>query len=158
MLFMKKKKPAAPKPKQTQPKVKVIWSKEFVQSPSFRGFRKIVLNRYRHEAVDETINKMKRAKYDISNSTIRLDLVEAQESYSTKTYQEVRIYIDGMFIGSVFKSDNVQFPMLTEYEFDKVHIRIEDSSPDEIIENVVTARAFLFVHYIGTEPVKVTIK
>ncbi len=156
-LFGKKKKPApVPAPKQTQPKIKLIWSKEFPQAPSFRGFRRIKLSRYRYRAVDKTIDTLKRAKYDLKGRTIRLDLVESYEQYNE--YKEVRVYIDDMLIGSVFESDNVHYPMLMEYEYDKACIRIEDSCPDEFIENVVTAKAYLFVHYAGEEPVKVTVK
>lgn len=158
-LFGKKKKTApAPAPKQAKPKIKLIWSKEFIQAPSFRGFRRIKLSRYRHEAIDETIDTLKRAKYDLKGRTVRLDLIEGTETYSAKAYREVRVYIDDMLIGSVFESDHTHYPMLTEYDFDKVHIRIEDSCPDEFIENVVTAKAYLFVHYVGEEPVKITVK
>lgn len=156
MFFKKKKTAPAPAPKQAKPKIKLIWSKELIQAPSFRGFRRIKLSRYRYRAVDKTIDTLKRAKYDLKGRTIRLDLVESTEQYNE--YKEIRVYIDDMLIGSVFESDNVHYPMLTEYEFDKAHIRIEDSCPDEFIENVVTAKAYLFVHYVGEEPVKITVK
>lgn len=154
--FGKKKTEPAPAPKQPKPGIKKIWSKEFPQAPSFRGFRRIRLSRYRSDAVDKTIGTLKRAKYDLKDRVVRLDLVEGKEPNSVNPYKEIRVYIDDMLIGSVFESDENQFPMLTEYEYDKVHVRIEDSCPDEFIENVVTAKAFLFVHYPAEAPVKVS--
>ena len=156
-LFGKKKKPApAPAPKQSKPKLKKLWSKEYVQASSFRGFRRIKLSRYRSADVDRTIDTLKRAKYDLKGRAIRLDLVESTEAHNE--YKEIRVYVDDMLIGSVFESDHSQFPMLTEYEIDKACVRIEDSCPDEFIENVVTAKAFLFVHYPAEEPVKIVVK
>ena len=158
LFFGKKKKTAPAAPRQPKPTLKLIWSKEFAQSPSFRGFRRVKLSRYRHEAIDETIDTLKRAKYDLKGKTVRLDLLQSVEQFNE--FREVRVYIDDMLIGSVFESDAKHFPMLTEYDYDKVHVRIEDSAPDEFFENVVTAKAFLFVHYPGNDPVTadVTVK
>lgn len=156
MLFGKKKKKDAPISKQARPMAKKLWSKEFTQSSTFKGYRRIKLSRFRSDEVDATINGLKRIKYDLKGRTIRLDLYESTERFNE--YKEIRVYIDGYLIGSVFNSDETQFSMLTDYEYDKVHLRVEDSAPDQFYDNIVTARAYLFVHYPAVAPVKITIE
>lgn len=137
-------------------KYKQLWSKEFTQSSSFKGFRRIRLSRYWSDEIDKTIDTLKRAKYDLKGRTIRLDHVES--TGPNYKHREVKVYIDNMLIGSVFESDEIHYPMLTQYEYDKAHIRIEDSVPDQFFENVVTAKAYLFVHYPDKAPIKIKVE
>ena len=156
MLFGKKKKQTAPQPKRSAPSPRLVWSRSFTQSGTFKGYRRIRLSRYRSEEVDATIDGLKRIGYDIKGRTIRLDLYESVDPYNK--YKEIRVYVDGYLIGSVFDSDGQQFSMLTDYEYDKVHLRVEDSSPDKSYEHIVTAKAYLFVHYPAVAPVKITVE
>lgn len=152
MLFLgkKKKKTSA---KSAKPKRETLWSLTYTQSSSFKGFRKIRLSRYYDEAVDKTIYKLKKQSYNMDNRKIRLECIQSNEQYNK--YKVIQVYVDNMLIGSVFNSDKEIFSMLTDYEIDKVHVRIEDSCPDEFIDNVVTARAYLMVHYPADAPLKI---
>lgn len=156
MIFGKKKKKTAPQPKQSNPVPILVWSKAFTQSGTFKGYRKIRLSRYRSDEVDATINGLKKIKYDLKGRTIRLDLMESVDPYNR--YKEIKVFVDGYLIGSVFNSDESSFSMLTDYDYDKVHLRVEDSAPDQFYENIVTAKAFLFVHYPAEAPIKVTVE
>lgn len=152
--FGKKKKPV-PAPKEEKPAYRKLWTKEFTQSSTFRGYRKIKLSRYWADEVDQTINTLKKAKYDFKGRTIRLENVQSTNQYNK--HKVVKVYIDDMLIGSVFSSDEQYYPMLTEYKYDKVHVRIEDSAPNDFFEGVVTAKAYLFVHYPGEAPIKISV-
>lgn len=156
MLFGKKKKkktaPPAPKPK----KIEKLMSLTYTQSDSFRGFRKVRLSGYYRDEIQTSLNALKEQGYDLKGCKVRLDRIRSNEQYNE--YEVIKVYVSGKLIGSVFNSDEQAFSMLTDYEIDKVHVRIEDSCPDEIFENVVTARAYLFVHYPADAPIKITVE
>ena len=149
MLFGKKKKAVKPAPS-PKPQTKMLWSHTYPQSSTFRGYRRVKMSTYPKDEVFATIDELKRQKYRLKDRTIRLDHVESDE------YKVVNVYIDNMLIGSVFNNNEEAYSMLTDYDIDKAHIRIEDSAPDEFYEYVVTAKAFLFVHYPNEAPIKIT--
>lgn len=147
--------PKKPAPAQDEAP-KVIWTKTFTQLGTFRGYRRIRPSRYPHAVIDETVAVLEESEYNMKGREIRLDLIESKEKYNE--YKVVKIFVDGMLIGSVFNSDEVQFPMLTEYEYDKVYLRIEDTWPGCTDPRIVHTKVYLFVHYPGVAPLKVEVK
>lgn len=140
-----KKKAPGPAP---QPKVetKLLWSKTFPQSGTFRGYRRIKLSTYNREGVSDTLAYFKENGNNFKGRTIRLDHVMATDVYTDGPAYFINVYVDNMPIGSVFGTNEEKYPMLTEYEYDKAHIRVEDGS------------VYLFVHYPGASPIKVTVE
>lgn len=137
--FGKKKQEPAPAPKVES---EVLWSKTFTQSDSFRGYRRIRLSRYFHEEIDKNIVYFRDRDYDLKGRTIQLTCTRFDGTRKDGCRIDVRA--DAKLLGTVWQSDEQQWPMLTEYDFDKVHVRIED------------AKVHLFVHYPAEAPVKVS--
>ena len=152
----KKKKPA-PKPKQAKPATKLLWSKTFPQSGSFKGFRRIRLGRY-YEDIDASLQELKKSRYNMKGRTIRLDNIASTDPYNK--YKVIKVYVDDKLIGNVFESDAQQYSMLTDYEYDKAHVRVEDTALDVDFDTsgIVTTKVYLFLHYPKIEPIKVTIE
>jgi hypothetical protein len=141
-LFKRKKKPV-PAP-QKQPKV--LWSRSYPQSGTFRGYRRIRLSRYFHEQIDKTIAFYKKHGYDFKGRTIQLTCTRFDANRPDGC--RIDVYADGKLLGSVWQSDGEQWKLLTENEIDKAHVRIEDKAPDVESEYIVTAKAYLFVHIV----------
>ena len=128
-----------PKPKQ-RTCVKLIWSKTFPQSGTFRGYRRIRLSRYYHEEIDATITAL--PDFNFKGRTIRLDCVLFDPSRADG--YRIDVFIDNGLIGSVWQSDGEQYSMLTEYEYDKAYLLVENGT------------VYLFVRYPGVAPLKVS--
>ena len=139
---------APPKPEaepDISPDVKLLWRKTFPQASTFRGFRKVYLSRYNHEKVDKAVEYFyKLGENSIDGRTIRLDHVQSKDKHNR--FKAVNIYVDDIYIGCVFNSDKERYPMLTEYEYDKVYVLIEETPYGPHRE--------FFVHYPGVAPLK----
>jgi len=156
LLFGKKKKKSkSTKAAEPKPTRKLLWSKTYTQSSSFKGYRKIMLSRYYSDSVDATISKLKKKKYDLAGSKIKLENIKSLDKYNN--YQVVNVYINGMLIGSVFNSDKQGYEKLTKNKIDKVHLLIEDSAPDFESPYVVTAKAYLLVHFADDDPLTIDV-
>lgn len=140
-LFGIGKKKAAPAPK-SEPEV--LWTKKFTQSGTFRGYRRVQLSTFKREGVSETLAYFKERNNDFKGRTIRLDHIMVPDIFTDGPAYMVEVYVDDMHIGTVFGTNEHRYPMLTEYEFDKVHIKVEDGT------------VYLFVHYPAEAPIKVS--
>lgn len=123
-------------------KSKVIWKKEFPQSGTFRGYRRIKLTTYKEELVSETLAHFRRKGNDFKGSTITLENIAVKDVFVDRLMKVVNVYADGFRIGCVYDGSDDRYSMLTEYEYDKVHLKVEN---DDV---------FLFVHYPVTAPLK----
>jgi len=138
--FSKKKAPAPA----SKPATKLLWSKTFTQSNSFKGFRRVQLTTYKEPGVEETLAYFKDLNYDFKGRTIRIDHLTGPEIFEDGPAHFINVYVDNMKIGVVYGTSELRFSMLTEYEFDKAHIKVENGV------------VFLFVHYPGVAPIKVS--
>ena len=118
----------------------LIWRKTFRQSNTFRGYRRVRLTIYCESGVDETMKALAASGYNLSGSLIQIDHIHVYNQYNS--YKFVDVYIDGMRIGCVYSSNSEYYPMLTEYDFDKVFVLVESDY------------VYLFVHYPGISPIK----
>jgi hypothetical protein len=131
----------------------VLWSKEFTQSGTFKGYRRIKPSRYFHEEIDKSVSYFEEHGYNMKGRTIQLICVRFDRKRPDGCRIDLRV--DGMLLGSIWQSDDEQWPMLTEYEFDKVHVRIEDTWPGCTDPRIVHTKVWLFVHYPAEAPIKV---
>ena len=153
MLFSKKKKKSPAPKKETG----VLWQKEFIQSESYKGYRKIKLSRYYHEQIDKSMAYFVKHNYDMNGRAIKLTCTRFDKDRPDGCRIDVRVA--GKLIGTVWQSDEQQWPMLTEYDFDAVYVRIDDTWPDcPPDSHVVHTKAYLFVHYSTDAPIKITVE
>lgn len=138
-LFRRKQKTA---PAKNEPVV--LWNKTFTQSGSFRGFRRIRLSRYFHEEIDKNVSYFGKQNYDMKGRTIQLTCIRFDSN--RKDGCRIDLRVDGMLLGSVWQNDE-QWSMLTESDFDKVHVRIEDTMPGCTDPRIVHTKVHLFIHY-----------
>ena len=129
--FGKKKVEPAGEPIKKEPII--IWSKEFKQAGSFKGFRRIRLTIYKEDGVDDTLLYFKERNNDFKGRTIRLDHVRIPGTVH-EDVDFVNVYADNMRIGAIYSSNEMSYKLLTENEYDKAHIRVEDGD------------VYLFVH------------
>lgn len=115
----------------------LIWRKSFRQSASFRGYRRVRLTIYEESGVDETLRRFAASGYDFTGCSIRLDHVRVYGRHTE--YKCVDVYVDSMRIGCIYSSNTKFYPMLTEYDYDKVFLRVEDGS------------VYLFIRYSESE-------
>ena len=127
--FGKKKQPDPPA---TEPEL--LWTKTFEQSRSFKGCRRVQLSTFKKDGVAETIAHFKDLGNDFTGRTIRLDHVRVFDEALGRLKGLVNVYVDDMPIGTVFDTNDYRYPILTDFEYDKAHIRIEDG------------KVLLFVH------------
>lgn len=149
--FGKKKTTPAPAPKAGP---EMLWSKEFTQSGTFKGYRKIKLSRYYHEEIDKNVSYFEKHNYDMKGRTIQLICTRFDKK--RKDGCRIDLRVDGKLLGTVWQDDEQQWPMLTEYDFDKVHVRIEDTWPGCTDPAIVHTKVYLFVHYPAEAPIKVS--
>ena len=153
-LFNRKKKPTAPKKQQKQPEV--LWSRSYPQSGSFRGYRRIRLSRYFHEKIDKSIAYFEKSDYSMKGRTIQLTCLQFDKHRPDGHC--IDIFADGLLLGTVWQSDEEQWSMLTEYEYDKVYLKIGDTWPGCTDPSIVHTSVHLFVHYPADAPIKVDVK
>lgn len=151
--FGKKKSEPAPASK-AEPEI--IWSKEFTQSGTFKGYRRIRLSRYFHEEIDKSVAYFEKHDYDMKNRTIRLDCVRFDRKRPDGCRIDLRV--DGRLLGSVWQDDAQQWSMLTECGFDRLHVRIEDTWRGCTDPRIVHTKVWLFVHYPADAPVKISVE
>jgi len=154
LLFGKKKKKKAPAPKKGP---EVLWIKEFTQSGTYKGYRRIKLSRYFNEEVDKSMAYFVKHDYDMKGRTVQLTCTLFDKS--RKDGRRIDVRVDGKLLGTVWQSDDQQWPMLTEYNFDKVYVRVDDTWPDCPPDSpVVHTTAYLFIHYPDKAPIKVNVE
>lgn len=143
---------APPKPEtepDISPDVKLLWRKTFPQASTFRGFRKVRLSRYNHEKVDKAVEYFyKLGKDSMKGRTIRMDHVQSKDKHNR--FKAVNVYVDDIYIGCVFNSDKERYSMVTEYEYDKVYVLIEETPYGPNMD--------FFVHYPAAAPIKIETK
>ena len=138
MLFRKKSKPTAP---DNQPVL--IWSKQFSQPGTFKGYRRIKLSTYNDDQVASALKHFAKTAYSFKGCTIRLDNYGLPGVFADHDSHVINVYVDDKKIGYIYDSTS-WYEMLTGYEYDKVYIKVE--KPD----------VYLFVHYPGASPIKVS--
>lgn len=151
LLFGKKKKAPAP-----SKGPEVLWQKKFTQSGSFKGYRRIRLSRYYHEEIDKSVSYFEKRNYDLTGRTIQLICTRFDKKRKDGSRIDVRV--DGKLLGTVWASDEEQWPMLTQYDYDKAYVRIEDTWPGCTDPTIVHTKVYLFVHYPADEPIKITVE
>lgn len=139
-LFKRKPKPT-PKP---EADVKVFWSKTFAQSSGFKGYRQVPFSAYDPQLQDQTLTALA-PKYEVS--TIRLDHVEVK-SHGNK-FKAVDIYVNDMWLGCVYESREEAYAMLTKYNYDKAHVKLD---PVHIKGYTDQVRITFLLHFIGEQP------
>lgn len=118
----------------------LLWRKSFRQSGSFKGYRRVRLTIYKEDGVDETLRRFASSGCDFTGCSIRLDHVHVYGRSSD--YKYVDVYVDDMRIGCIYSSNAKFYPLLTEYDYDKAFIKVEDDS------------VYLFIRYTETPPDK----
>lgn len=110
----------------------VHFTKDFIQSDTFKGFKRNKLTTYKEDGVKETLAYFKKNGYDFSGCRIRLE-------YSTiigehGPFDVVNVFVDDMRIGCRYGNHN-QFDRLAVPNYDAAHLKVEN---DEVL---------LFLHY-----------
>ena len=154
LLFGKKKKKKAPIQNKGP---EVLWQKRFTQSGTYKGYRKIKLSRYYHEEIDKSMAYFAKRDYDMAGRTVQLICTRFDKMRKDGSRIDVRV--DGKLLGTVWQSNDEQWSMLTEYAFDKVYVRVDDTWPDCPPDSpIVHTAAYLFVHYPDEAPIKITVE
>ena len=140
-LFKRKQKPAQKPVKITHK----LFLKEFTQSGTFRGYRRVKLTTYGIDQVQETLAHFAQSGYDFKGCTITLEGLAVEGVFVDELMRVVNVFVNDQLIGCVYDSPGSdQYSMLTEYEFDKAHLLVENGT------------VYLFVHYPGAAPLKVS--
>lgn len=155
MSLFKRKKNVAPQKRDVvieiaEPRTSVSFSKEFAQSGSFRGFRRIQLRHIDVEGCSETLDAHRPDDFKFKGSTILVEGIET--SFGDETSRLVNVYVDGSIIGCVKSWMDKELDMLFDYEYDKVHLRVEE--PRYADGSPMGANIYLFVRYPGEAPIK----
>lgn len=152
-LFKKKNyENAQTKPLDTKDTIETLEDLHFVQSGSFRGFRRYRLTIYEEPGVADGIEHFRdndaEFLYDIKRGLpVRLLIKRIYNQTFGEQYRVLEVYVDGHKVGVMYNS-NGQYEDLFSSPFDKVHVRID--GPQKIIhKNGIDYRpiVYLFVHY-----------
>lgn len=140
-LFKRKQKPAQ-RPVTITSK---LFLKEFTQSGTFKGYRRAKLTTYNVDHVQETLAYFAQKGYDFKGCKITLEGLAIEGIFADGLMRVVNVFVDDMLIGCVYDNPGSdRYSMLTEYEYDKVYLLVENSE------------VYLFVHYPGVAPLKVS--
>ncbi len=120
--FGKKKQPD-PAPKQEHETI-VLWTKEFIQANSFRGFKRIRLTTYGEKGVADTLDYFEKQGNKFKDRVIRPEHIRVKGVFEDGDLLVVNVYVDNMRIGCVYAPKDY-YKMLTENEYNKAHIRID---------------------------------
>lgn len=137
-----------------KPQRSVLFRKEFAQAGSFRGFRRLQLRHIDVDGCEDTLSAFRPAGFNFKGCTIIVEGIE--ETSNGSTYRMVDVYVDGSRIGQVKSTMANELSMLFDYEYDKVHLKVDESYHAD--GTVMGTNIYLFVHYPGEEPIKVSYK
>lgn len=118
----------------------VVYRREFLQSSSFRGFKRIKLSYSGVPSYDQTIGYFRKNGFDFKDNSVIVECINVDREYNY-----VNVYVDGRMIGCVgAASDHVGD--LSSRDFDKIHVKVEEVlRPDG---SVMGDNVYLFVHYV----------
>ena len=126
----------------------VLFKREFAQASSFRGFRRIKLSTARVNNFDQTLAFFRDNGFDFKGCTVVLECIK--EIVADQTYLTVNVYVNGHLIGFIGPAATNSILMLTEYEYDKVYVKVDEfKRPDG---SIMGDNVYLFVHYPGEAP------
>lgn len=131
-----------------KPVFETVWTKEFVHTSNFRGFRRLSLV---HNAIDECINTLalyRDGGFSFKGCPILLECV--RKTYAGNSSDTINVYVDGHLIGRLPEYKEKEQSMLTDYEYDKLHLRVEESYHAD--GSVMGQNVYLMVHYVNEEP------
>jgi hypothetical protein len=117
----------------------LVWSKEFPQSGTFKGYRLVKLSTYNDEQVKATLKHFSRSEFNFKGCQIRLDNLLLPGVFVDGESCVVNVYVDDKKVGYIYNTSTC-YEMLTKYEYDKVYLKVEGPN------------VFLFVHYTGASP------
>ena len=118
----------------------VVYRREFLQSSSFRGFKRIKLSYSGVPSYDQTISFFRSKGFDFNRCSVIVECVGVERDYNY-----VNVYVDGKMIGRVGAASN-HIDDLSTRDFDKVHVMVEEVlRPDG---SIMGDNVYLFVHYV----------
>ena len=132
----------------------VLFRKQFVQSSSFRGFRRIKLSASHVDNYDQTLSYFRERDFDFKGSEILLECIKIESG--SDVFYRINVYVDGRMIGRVSEASDESISMLTDYEYDKAHVKVEEFYHKD--GTVMGSNVYLFVHYPGVAPVKISVE
>ena len=121
---------------------------------SVRGFRRLQLRHIDVDGCEDTLSAFRPVGFNFKGCTIIVEGIEVISNGST--YRMVDVYVDGSRIGQVKSTMANELSMLFDYEYDKVHLKVDESYHAD--GTVMGTNIYLFVHYPGEEPIKVSYK
>lgn len=128
--------------------VSVVWTKDFIQSGNFRGYKRIKLRHNGDSACAATIDAYRKVQFNFADRPITLKCVRAVES--GETYHHIDVSVDGYLIGQVANYSDKNLSMLMDYEYDAVYLMVDEKYHAD--GTVMGQNVYLFVHYVGEEP------
>lgn len=117
----------------SKPKEKTLYEQSFVQSHSFKGYKRFRVSYYGYSPAEEGLAKFRKAGMDLENAEILLRLTKRNDTVF------LDVIVNGCFIGNVpfwNKNDpNLAYikKTLLKGSIEKAHIRID-------YENIVTKK------------------
>lgn len=132
----------------------VLFRREFIQSSSFRGFRRIKLSASHVDGYEQTLSYFRKKDFYFKGSKILLECIKIESG--SDVYFRINVYVDGRMIGRVSEASDESISMLTEYEYDKAHIKVEELHRQD--GSVMGSNVYLFVHYPDVAPVKINVE
>ena len=131
----------------TDTKLRLIEKREFIQSSSFRGFRRYKLTIFEQPGVAEGIEHFRDTK-DPERFIIEKEAPISLMIKDGGSYKLMEVYVDNHKVGVLYSSRD-QYDEILSNPFDKVYVRID--YPETIIhKDGIEYRpiVYLFVHYI----------
>ena len=130
---------------------KVLWAKQFPQASSFRGFRQIKMTSGYPEMVEATLSKY-RPDYNFKGCIITLQYVETKYR-GQEPFREIYAYVSGNYIGRIAHHFDEGIDWLTNYNYDKAYIKVEEYNYAD--GKIMGQNVYLFLHFVGQQPIKV---
>ena len=110
----------------------VRFTKEFIQSDRFKGFKRNKLTTYKETDVPETLAHFKQNGYDFSGCRIRLECATIDGEYGP--FDVVNVFANDMRIGCRYGT-HTQYDRLAVPNYDAAHLKVENGD------------VLLFLHY-----------
>ena len=118
----------------------------------FRG--RIKLSASHVDNYDQTLSYFRERDFDFKGSEILLECIKIESG--SDVFYRINVYVDGRMIGRVSEASDESISMLTDYEYDKAHVKVEEFYHKD--GTVMGSNVYLFVHYPGVAPVKISVE
>lgn len=124
-----------------------VWTKDFVQSHSFKGCKRYKLKHVDVDGVADTL-ALYRPEFAFKDCPITLERVDTFRGPELSG-SKIKVYVDGHIIGFVPDYKPEEIVSLSDQPYDKAHVRVEEHYHDD--GSVMGQNVYLFVRFVNAE-------